>query len=42
LIAYVFRYRRKFLLGLGCVVITTSVRLASPRVLQYAVDDLTG
>ncbi len=42
LFRYVTRYRRKFLLGLSCVVVTTSVRLVSPRVLQYAVDDLTG
>jgi ATP-binding cassette, subfamily B, multidrug efflux pump len=41
LFSYVQRYRRKFLLGLACVVLTTSVRLTSPRVLQYAIDDLT-
>ncbi len=42
LFSYVKRYRRKFLTGLGCVVVTTSVRLTSPRVLQHAIDDLTG
>src|SRR5438874_5329927 len=41
LLGYVRRYRRDFLLGLGCVVITTSVGLAAPRVLGYAIDDLT-
>jgi len=41
LLGYVVRYRRDFLLGLGCVVITTSVGLAAPRVLGYAIDDLT-
>src|SRR5437867_4890790 len=41
LVAYVNRYRRDFLLGLACVVVTTSVALAAPKVLQYAVDDLT-
>src|SRR5439155_1203063 len=41
LLGYVLRYRRDFLLGLGCVVITTSVGLAAPRVLGYAIDDLT-
>ena len=41
LLGYVLRYRRDFLLGLGCVVITTSVGLAAPRVLGFAIDDLT-
>ncbi|PYR60625.1 MAG: ABC transporter ATP-binding protein [Acidobacteria bacterium] len=41
LLGYVLRYRRDFLVGLGCVVITTSVGLAAPRVLGYAIDDLT-
>jgi ATP-binding cassette subfamily B multidrug efflux pump len=41
LLIYVQRYRRKFLTGLACVVVTTSVRLTSPRVLQHAIDDLT-
>ena len=41
LIAYVIRYRRKFVLGLACVVITRSVALAGPTVLGRAIDDLT-
>src|SRR5262249_54348446 len=41
LFGYVRRYRRAFLLGLGCTVVTQAVALASPKVLQYAVDDLT-
>jgi len=41
LFGYMRRYRRAFLLGLGCTVITQAVALASPKVLQYAVDDLT-
>ena len=38
---YVLRYRRKFALGLGCVVITRAVALAGPAVLGFAIDDLT-
>jgi len=41
LIRYVLRYRRKFVLGLACVVVTRSVALAGPRVLGLAIDDLT-
>jgi ATP-binding cassette, subfamily B, multidrug efflux pump len=41
LLTYVFRYRRKFALGLICVVITRSVALAGPAVLGVAIDDLT-
>ena len=41
LIRYVLRYRRKFALGLACVVVTRSVALAGPRVLGRAIDDLT-
>jgi ATP-binding cassette subfamily B multidrug efflux pump len=37
----VFRYRRKFALGLVCVVITRAVALAGPAVLGVAIDDLT-
>jgi ATP-binding cassette subfamily B protein len=40
LFVYVRRYQRKFLAGLACVVVTTSVRLAAPKVLQHAIDDL--
>jgi ATP-binding cassette subfamily B multidrug efflux pump len=40
-VSYVLRYRRAFLLGLLCVVVTQGVALAAPIVLRYAVDDLT-
>ena len=41
LVPYVIRYRRKFALGLCCVIITRAVALAGPTVLGYAIDDLT-
>src|SRR5688500_13022191 len=41
LLGYVLRYRREFVLGLACSVGTTGITLASPKVLEYAVDDLT-
>ncbi|HEY7290275.1 MAG TPA: ABC transporter ATP-binding protein [Vicinamibacterales bacterium] len=41
LVGYVLRYRRAFLLGLLCTVVTQAVALASPKILQYAIDDLT-
>src|SRR6516165_232601 len=41
LLGYVLRYKRDFSLGLLCVVVTTAIALASPKILQYAVDDLT-
>ena len=41
LLAYVLRYRRKFTLGLACVVVTRAVALAGPTVLGRAIDDLT-
>ncbi len=41
LLGYALRYRRDFLLGLACVVVTTGVSLASPKIFQYAIDDLT-
>ena len=41
LFGYMRRYRQAFLLGLGCTVVTQAVTLAAPKVLQYAVDDLT-
>ncbi len=40
LLPYVLRYRRSFVTGLVCVVITTSIQLLSPWVLKYAIDDL--
>ena len=41
LLVYVLRYRGKFLRGLACVVVTTSVSLVAPRILGLAIDDLT-
>jgi ATP-binding cassette, subfamily B, multidrug efflux pump len=41
LFGYVRRYQRAFMLGLACTVVTQAVTLASPKVLQFAVDDLT-
>jgi ATP-binding cassette, subfamily B, multidrug efflux pump len=41
LLSYTFRYPRKFLLGLVCVVISRAVYLTAPQVLGYAVDELT-
>jgi ATP-binding cassette, subfamily B, multidrug efflux pump len=40
LIPYVVRYRRKFTLGLVCVVFTRSLALAGPAVLGRAIDEL--
>ncbi len=41
LLAYVDRYRKAFVLGLICSVVTTAITLVAPLVLQYAIDDLT-
>ena len=41
LLGYVLRYRTAFVQGLVCSIVTTSITLASPKILQYAVDDLT-
>jgi ATP-binding cassette, subfamily B, multidrug efflux pump len=41
LLPYVLRYRREYAIGLVCVLVTTAIQLLSPRVLQYAIDDLT-
>jgi ATP-binding cassette subfamily B multidrug efflux pump len=41
LLGYVLRYRAAFVRGLVCSIVTTSITLASPKILQYAVDDLT-
>jgi len=41
LFGYVRRYRKAFWLGLAATVITQTVTLAAPKVLQHAVDDLT-
>ena len=40
LLPYLLRYRGRFAVGLGCVVVTTGVSLLSPWVLKHAVDDL--
>src|SRR5512132_1078477 len=41
LLPYVLRYRRQFLLGLVCVVLSSTFQLLSPWVLKFAIDDLT-
>ena len=41
LLPYVLRYRRQFLLGLICVVLSSTFQLLSPWVLKFAIDDLT-
>ncbi len=41
LVPCVLRYRRQFLLGLACLVLTTAFSLLGPWVLRHAVDDLT-
>ena len=40
LLRYLARYRRSFLLGFVCVIITSAISLAGPWVLKYAIDDL--
>jgi len=40
LLPFLLVYRRQFLVGLLCVVVTTTIQLLSPWVLKYAVDDL--
>jgi ATP-binding cassette subfamily B multidrug efflux pump len=40
LLPYVNRYRRAFVIGLVCVVLTTAFQLLAPWVLKYAIDDL--
>lgn len=40
LFPFVLRYRRQFLLGLVCVVLSSTFQLLSPWVLKYAIDDL--
>jgi ATP-binding cassette subfamily B multidrug efflux pump len=41
LLPYLLRYKRHFLIGLVCVVVTTAIQLLSPWVMRYAIDDLT-
>jgi ATP-binding cassette subfamily B protein len=40
LLGYVTQYRRSFLAGFACVIVTTSLGLAGPWVLKSAIDDL--
>jgi ATP-binding cassette subfamily B protein len=40
LLPYVNRYRRAFVIGLVCVILTTAFQLLSPWILKYAIDDL--
>jgi ATP-binding cassette subfamily B protein len=42
LLPYVNRYRRAFVVGLICVIATTTFQLLGPWVLKYAIDDLHG
>ncbi len=42
LLPYVLRYRRAFVLGLTCVLVTTAIQLLSPWILKHAIDDLNG
>jgi ATP-binding cassette, subfamily B, multidrug efflux pump len=41
LLPFLLKYRRQFVLGLICVVITTTIQLLAPWVLKFAIDDLT-
>ncbi len=40
LLGYLLRYRRAFIWGLICSIVTTGVTLVAPLVLQHAIDDL--
>jgi ATP-binding cassette subfamily B multidrug efflux pump len=40
LLPFLLRYKRAFLTGLTCVVVTTAIQLLSPWVLKHAIDDL--
>jgi ATP-binding cassette subfamily B multidrug efflux pump len=41
LLPFVFRYRWQFVVGLICVLVTTSIQLLSPWILKFAIDDLS-
>src|SRR4051794_31308630 len=41
LLGYILRCKGAFVLGLICSFITTSITLAAPLVLRWAIDDLT-
>jgi ATP-binding cassette, subfamily B, multidrug efflux pump len=40
LLPFAARYRRAFVVGLSCVVLSTAIQLLSPWVLKHAIDDL--
>jgi len=40
LLPYALRHRRRYIVGLACVVVTTAIALSSPWILKHAVDDL--
>ena len=40
LLPFLLVYRRQFVIGLFCVVVTTVIQLLSPWILKYAIDDL--
>jgi ATP-binding cassette subfamily B multidrug efflux pump len=40
LLPYALRYRRRFLIGFACVLVTNAIGLLSPWILKYAIDDL--
>jgi len=40
LLTYMARYRRPFIIGFCCVIVSTSISLAGPWVLKFAIDDL--
>jgi ATP-binding cassette subfamily B protein len=40
LLGYLVKYRRSFLLGFACVVVTNVLTLAGPWLVKYAIDDL--
>jgi ATP-binding cassette subfamily B protein len=40
LLPFLLVYRRRFVIGLSCVVVTTVIQLLSPWILKYAIDDL--
>ena len=40
LLPFLLVYRRQFIVGLLCVIVTTTIQLLSPWVLKYAIDDL--
>jgi len=42
LLPYIRRYRREYALGFAALTLCSSLFAVSPRVLQYAVDDLSG